>query len=104
MCKSSENTQNGGGKNTVIDQKINELRNAVSEAKASAIILVITEHDETHKELHTGIIVRNRELIEAISEIFANPNAKDLADTLVEGFKVGTLKKMAKGLFESNHE
>lgn len=100
MCKSSENTQNGGGKNTVIDQKINELQNAVSETKASAIILVITEQDKDHKGLHAGIIGRKGELIEAISEIFANPNAKDLADTLVEGFKVGTLKKLAKGLFE----
>lgn len=100
MCKSSENTQNGGGKNTVIDQKINELQNAVSETKASAIILVITEQDEDRKGLHAGIIGRKGELIEAISEIFADPNAKDLADTLVEGFKVGTLKKLAKGLFE----
>ena len=99
MCKSSENTQNGGGKNTVIDQKINELQNAVSETKASAIILVITEQDEEHKGLHAGIIGRKGELIEAISEIFADPNAKDLADTLVEGFKVGTLKKLAKGMF-----
>lgn len=99
MCKSSENTQNGGGKNTVIDQKINELQNAVSETKASAIILVITEQDEEHKGLHAGLIGRKGELIEAISEIFADPNAKDLADTLVEGFKVGTLKKLAKGMF-----
>lgn len=99
MCKSSENTQNGGGKNTVIDQKINELQNAVSETKASAIILVITEQDEEHKGLHAGIIGRKGELIEAISEIFADPNARDLADTLVEGFKVGTLKKLAKGMF-----
>lgn len=99
MCKSSENTQNGGGKNTVIDQKINELQNAVSETKASAIILVITEQDEEHKGLHAGIIGRKGELIEAISEIFAYPNARDLADTLVEGFKVGTLKKLAKGMF-----
>ena len=101
MCKSSENTQNGGGggKNTVIDQKINELQNAVSETKASAIILVITEQDEEHKGLHAGIIGRKGELIEAISEIFSDPNAKDLADTLVEGFKVGTLKKLAKGMF-----
>ena len=99
MCKSSENTQNGGGKNTVIDQKINELQNAVSETKASAIILVITEQDEEHKGLHAGIIGRKGELIEAISEIFADPNAKDLADTLVDGFKVGTLKKLAKGMF-----
>lgn len=100
MCKSSENTQNGGGKNTVIDQKINELQNAVSETKASAIILVITEQDKDHNGLNAGIIGRKGELIEAISEIFADPNAKDLADTLVEGFKVGTLKKLAKGLFE----
>ena len=99
MCKSSENTQNGGGKNTVIDLKINELQNAVSESKASAIILVITDQDEEHKGLHAGIIGRKGELIEAISEIFADPNAKDLADTLVEGFKVGTLKKLAKGMF-----
>lgn len=99
MCKSSENAQNGGGKNTVIDQKINELQNAVSETKASAIILVITEQDEEHKGLHAGIIGRKGELIEAISEIFADPNARDLADTLVEGFKVGTLKKLAKGMF-----
>ena len=99
MCKSSENTQNGGGKNTVIDQKINELQNAVSETKASAIILVITDQDEEHKGLHAGIIGRKGELVEAISEIFADPNAKDLADTLVEGFKVGTLKKLAKGMF-----
>ena len=99
MCKSSENTQNGGGKNTVIDQKINELHNAVSESKASAIILVITDQDEDHKGLHAGIIGRKGELIEAISEIFADPNAKDLADTLVEGFKFGTLKKLAKGMF-----
>ena len=99
MCKSSENTQNGGGKNTVIDLKINELQNAVSESKASAIIFVITDQDEDHKGLHAGIIGRKGELIEAISEIFANPNAKDLADTLVEGFKVGTLKKLAKGMF-----
>ena len=98
MCKSSENTQNGG-KNTVIDLKINELQNAVSESKASAIILVITDQDEDHKGLHAGIIGRKGELIEAISEIFADPNAKDLADTLVEGFKVGTLKKLAKGMF-----
>ena len=99
MCKSSENTQNGGGKNTVIDLKINELQNAVSESKASAIILVITDQDEDHKGLHAGIIGRKGELIEAISEIFSDPNAKDLADTLVEGFKVGTLKKLAKGMF-----
>ena len=89
----------GGGKNTVIDLKINELQNAVSESKASAIILVITDQDEDHKGLHAGIIGRKGELIEAISEIFADPNAKDLADTLVEGFKVGTLKKLAKGMF-----
>lgn len=75
------------------------MQNAVSESKASAIILVITDQDEDHKGLHAGIIGRKGELIEAISEIFADPNAKDLADTLVEGFKVGTLKKLAKGMF-----
>lgn len=101
MCKSAENTKTGGGNpfNSEIDKKVEELQTVVAEAKASAIILVITEQDEEHKGLHAGIIGRKGELIEAISEIFSDPNAKDLADTLVEGFKVGTLKKLAKGMF-----
>jgi hypothetical protein len=95
MCKSSENTQTGGGKYSELSNKVESLMNEISEVKGSAIIMISIgdpEKEDGHNAT-TAMVGKRGDLMEMVAHVAAHPEGKDIVSVITDGLMIGLIMK-----------